>query len=95
MEWNMPPVGIQTGLVIDDTAGGKTLTVPTAARAALITVYGAPIRFWTDGTAPTNATGHRADVYDQIELPNRKELVNFKAIREGGTNATLEVTYYG
>ncbi len=98
MEWSkLRAVGKQTALSIDSTAGGIALT-PTSTvhpvRAAIVQVYTAPIRFWVDGSAPTATTGHRADQYDQIMLENADEVTNFKGIRETGTSATVEVTYY-
>lgn len=88
--------GVQSALTIDATAGGISLT-PTANESvakAVVQVFTAPIRFWTDGTAPTATTGHRADVYDTIEL-DIDEVANFKAIRESGVSASLAITYYG
>lgn len=90
------PIGVQTGLTVDNTWPGTSLTVPTGKvpKGAIITVYTAPIRFWVDGTAPTATTGHRADVYDEIILEDSGEVANFKAIRETSVSATVEVTYY-
>lgn len=91
------PMAMQTGLSIDNTTGGITLTMPTNARprAAVITVFTAPIRFTVTGTAPTATLGHRADIHEQIVLENSAEVTNFKGIREGGTSATIDVTFYG
>lgn len=89
------PIGKQTGLTIDSTSGGLSLTLPTTPRplAAYVQVFSAPIRFWVDGSAPTATAGHRADVYEAIELYGA-EVANFKAIRETGVSASLEITYY-
>ena len=86
------PIGSQTGLSVTATAIG--LDVPTGAVAASIQVFTAAIRFWPDGRIPTATTGHRADVYDIIELETPEEVRAFLGIREAGTSATLEITYY-
>lgn len=53
-----------------------------------------PIRFTVDGTAPTTSVGMRADYQQTIQIYNRVNLVNFRAIREGATSAILNVTYW-
>ena len=89
------PLAVQTGLSIAAPSTGLTLPSGAKVRGALVQVFAAPIRYWVDGTAPTATTGHRADVYDQIELETFAEANNFRAIRESGVSATLEVTFYG
>lgn len=90
------PVGKQSALTVDNTAAGISLTVPTDKHpnGALISVFTAPIRFWVNGDAPTASTGHRADVYDEIALDDASAIANFKAIRESGVSANLEITYF-
>ena len=86
--------GAQFGLSIDNTAAGIALTVPRTAMCAEIYVRTAAIVFTRDGTAPTATLGIQANAGDIIMLNSREELENFRAIRQGGTNATLDVEYF-
>jgi len=89
------PIGKQTGLSVGATA--VTLTMPSGPkpRVAEVQVMGAPIRYWTDGSTPTATQGLRLEPYERKGLASYAEVVNFSAIREGSTSATLEVMYYG
>ena len=80
-------------ITVDDTAGGTSLSAPSKARTASIQVLTANIRFWTDGGTPTTSAGIRAGDGDWILLSTPDEISGFKAIREGSTSATLQVTY--
>lgn len=84
---------VQSALTIDNTVGGIALTRPAGTQKASVQVFTAPIRFWTDGTAPTATTGHRADINDMILLKSPEEVLNFRGIRETSVSATAEITY--
>ena len=69
-----------------------------AARAyprALITVESAAIRFRMDGEDPVDAVGggHIGQVGTIITLENAEEIRKFKAVRSGGSDASLFVSY--
>lgn len=90
----------QERVTVDATVGGVSLTFskfldPPLAKTARVTVETATIRYLTDGTAPTSTTGTLAYSGDSISLNNPSELWNFRAIRTGGTSATLQVLYFG
>lgn len=90
----------QERVAVDNTSGGVRLTFsnfldPPLAKAATITVETASIRYLTDGTAPTSSTGTLAYSGDKITLNDPSELWNFRAIRTGGTSATIQVVYLG
>src|ERR1041385_345081 len=82
-------------LTIDNTVGGIALTSGTygTARYAEISVDSADIRFTVDGTPPTSTTGHLVAPRDIIRLDSHEDIVAFRAIRAGSTNATIQVTY--
>lgn len=62
----------------------------------IITVEDATIRFWTTGTSPVAGTsGHIANPGDKIQLTRKHSIENFKAIRNGSTDAVIQVTYEG
>lgn len=73
----------------------KTLgKVGSGHTSAFITVATASIRFRVDATInPTATVGHLLGTGDTLELDSHAQLVNFKAIRSGGTDATLSVSY--
>lgn len=69
------------------------------ARCAVITVEAQPIRYTRDGTAPDNgATPPVGDVHasgnERIVLWGLESLQKFKAIRSGGTDSTIHITYF-
>lgn len=83
-------------VVIDDTAGGISLTSSTYSDAsyAKISIETAPIRFRVDGGTPTTELGHPLSAGDLLDLESPNEILNFKAIRTEDTSATLIVTYF-
>tara|TARA_R110000824_G_scaffold28164_2_gene94859 strand:+ start:2591 stop:2896 length:306 start_codon:yes stop_codon:yes gene_type:complete len=62
--------------------------------AALITVETAEMRFTTDGTTPTTTVGHLADAGQVIELSDRTECEQFRAIRTGSSSSEIMVTTF-
>lgn len=76
-------------------ASAVGLTVSKASKAwhAYIKCDGAMIRYWKDGTLPTSVDGYPLFDGEQVELENKSELLNFRAIRVGSVNPTLWVDY--
>lgn len=62
--------------------------------AAFITVEGQPIRYRIDSSAgnPTAAIGHLGAAGDFLYLTG-DAIKNFRCIRQGGSDATIHVTY--
>jgi hypothetical protein len=93
------PVGIKPlgfeQITVDNTEGGKALTVPPNAVRALVGVEAQPLRWRDDGTAPTATVGFNVKADVNFELFGSQSLKAFRAIRTGGTSATLNVVYYG
>lgn len=80
---------------MDATVGGKALASPPAgAVVAKLTVFTNPIRYVRDTAAVTAAMGHYATDKDRILLIGREEITGFRAIREGGSDAVVIVSYY-
>ena len=64
--------------------------------AAVIQVVAEPINFTVDGTTATTLLGFVAAAGDVIYLNSLQEIRRFSAIKNGATNATIEVLYlYG
>lgn len=60
----------------------------------IIQVLAQPIRFTVDGTDPVAATsGILAAALDVIRIYGADNLQNFQMIRDGATNASVEVHY--
>lgn len=96
----LPIAGEQT-LTVDNTAGGVTLTVPSGARYAIMTLLdtSGTVRWLDNGAAPTSSKGHQLFPGDVLDFTAGDRmygdvLPHLHFIREGSTNGTLEVTYY-
>lgn len=85
------PVGYEQ-VTVSTTAIG--LTVPVGAQRAVMVVEAQPLRYRDDGTDPTATVGMLAVATTRFDIESREALLAFKAIRDGGTNATLSVSYY-
>lgn len=69
--------------------------LPTRCRGALITVHAQPLRYTLNGTDPVAATtGHYAAVGAEIFVKGYQNVKNFKAIRDGGVDSQIGVTYF-
>ena len=82
------------GLTVSTTVVPLT-TPPDEAHAAEIYVRTASVVFVrSPGDPPTATRGIQADAGDIILLSSQSEVQNFRAIRQGGTDATLDVEYF-
>lgn len=85
-------------ITIDNTSGGKSITsaninASPKPKKVIITIETAQIRYTIDGTAPTSSVGHLCNPFDVIVLEGYSQIQNFKAIRAGGTSATISISY--
>jgi hypothetical protein len=80
-----------TAVPLQNTFG----TVGFGALSAFITVEAQPIRYWESGAVPTAGAGHLKAAGTTIDLLSPFAVRNFLAIRQGGVDATLHVTYFG
>ena len=66
------------------------------AEQATITIEDAAIRVTFDGTTPVDATdiGHVFSAGTVLTLESQTQIERFKAVRNGGTNAVINVTYW-
>jgi hypothetical protein len=79
-------VGFTTSLL--SNAGGH------APVAALVVVSANPLRYRTDGTNPTSSIGMPLAANSTVAIYGADELRAFRAIRSGGSDAVIDVTYY-
>lgn len=86
-----------TGEVVTVSGTAVALTAATYLHAvyAYIEVQANTIRWRADGTTPTSTVGFKATDGTGIELTSYQEIVNFRAISDGGASgdATLQVHY--
>mgnify|MGYP001565455341 CR=1 FL=1 len=83
-------------LSVTNTSVALTAATYLGATHAHIYCDIAAVRVRFDGTAPTTTVGLAVEVGDELYLDELYEISNFRAIREGGTSATLQVHYgYG
>ena len=84
-------------ITVTDTAKALTEATYTGGGSshtrAFITVDTGQLRYRYDGENPTSTVGHLAGFGDSIIIEGTVNIKNFKAIRSGGTSATLSVTY--
>lgn len=92
--------GLQTVTYEELTVGASAIRLTIAnivttppVEKVILTVEDAQIRWRDDGTDPTASVGRLANPTDVLTLDNRNRIVNFRAIRTGGTSATLNVDY--
>lgn len=85
------PVGYQQ-LTVSTTAVG--LTVPSNAGRAVVVVEAQPLRYRDDGTNPTASVGMLCVAATRFDIESREALLAFKAIRSGGTDSVLSISYY-
>ena len=92
----MPIQGVlrHEAVTVAGTSIGMTVTAAQGVKpgAAVISVETAAIRFTVDGTTPTATVGHLAEPGDVIELVEEGQVRLFRAIRQGGTSATIMCT---
>lgn len=65
------------------------------ARIAYITVESNPINFTYEGTTPTSTVGHNLTAGSTLILEGYANIVAFRMIRSGGSDATVKITYEG
>ncbi len=66
----------------------------TVARAALISLEDADVRFRIDGGSPSTTSGHYFTSGDTLVLSGTQALKRFQSIRAGEASGTLRVTYF-
>lgn len=84
--------GGQAGLSVSTAV--VTLTVPATAMCAEAYVRTASVVFTRNGTDPSATAGFQADPGDIILLNSREDLETVEFIRQGGTDATMDVEYF-
>ena len=60
---------------------------------AVVSAEGGVMRYRYDGSNPSSTAGHLLSHGDVITVEGAIGLVNFRAIRCGGTSGTLRITY--
>jgi hypothetical protein len=65
-----------------------------SARATLISLENADIRFRVDGELPSVSSGHYLTSGDTLVLTGTQAIQQFLAIRSGDTDGGLRVTYF-
>lgn len=91
------PVGIKpkgfATLTVSTTA--VPLVVPKGAVRVVITVEAQPLRWRDDGTSPTATVGLLELAGSRFEIYGKEALLAFEAIRDGGTDSVLTMSFYG
>lgn len=83
-------------ITVDNTV--KKLTVPEAAKYALITVEstasGKIIRFWLDGSAPSATSGLFKSVNEAFDITEAQNLKGFRVTQAQAGTHKLMVQYF-
>lgn len=86
------PAGYEK-LAVSTSAVGLA-SIPGDASRAVVVVEAQPLRYREDGTDPTASVGFLAVAETVFVLPSRNAILQFKAIRSGGTDSAISVNYY-
>lgn len=89
----MPIAATGESLTVDATVARLTEATAIYAEDALLQVDGATIRWYADKRIPDATHGFLAYDGDVIHLRSWFEVREFRAVRAGTDNATLEVIY--
>jgi hypothetical protein len=94
------PVSDQT-LIVDSTAGGVSLTIPTNAKRCYIEIHTSSIYYTFDGGTPASGNGGRADPGDIIDLMGtddkddmRKAMADWRGLEQSSTDALAIIHYF-
>lgn len=87
------PATIRTTTATSPLQGTADLIAEWAVEA-FVTVESNPIRYRLDGTAPTSSEGHLLNANDTLVVQGYTNIKNLKMIRQGGSDATVRVTYF-
>lgn len=82
-------------VTVAGSAIGTTAAKASVAHKIFVTAETAEMRFRFDGDDPASDEGHVIDAGDTLELYGNRNIVNFLAIKTGGTSGVLKITYYG
>ncbi len=90
------PLGYEQ-ITVSDTA--VSLSPPDDATKAILGVESNSLRYRDDGTSPTATEGfllktHGNNIPPHVVLNSKEAIQNFEAIRDGSSDATLNVLYY-
>ena len=84
---------VAIGLTAAEHQDTDTSGVRRPATAVLMTVHDQPIRMTLEGTTPTNTLGHSIQADATLLIGGLENIKNLQMIREGGSDAEVEVTY--
>ena len=79
-------------LSVSDTFIG--LILPPGAYMAYIQCFTADIYYTRDLSTPSSTNGHALYIGDDLYIYGNTHLSNFRALRQGATDAGLEISYY-
>ena len=86
-------------ITVSNTAIGFTSATISPERRtkpdkAVFVVETAQIRFTVDGSTPTTTVGFLAQIGDIVTINGEGDIKNFRAIRTGATDATIQPVYF-
>jgi hypothetical protein len=87
-------VGFEQITVSTSALSPTVATVTGRAKMAVFLVVSEPLRWRSDGTAPTASAGFPIKADGHVVVVGHSNIINSSFIRSGGTDATLECIYY-
>jgi hypothetical protein len=81
-------------ITVSTVSIGFTTATLSTGNYAIVTTETNPIRYRSDGVAPTAAVGHLAAAGSTIEVCGKAAASQFRMIRQGAADATAFATYY-
>jgi hypothetical protein len=100
LDYNVPSGTAFDGHTISSTAlalsgTGLTAAQVVAASRAIIAVRSGAINTRWDGTDPTTSAGIKWGVGERFQINGSENLANFRMIRDGATDATVDIMLEG
>ena len=64
------------------------------ASAIVVEVITNTVWYTTDGSTPTSSNGNKLTAGDVVTLAGFQKLADFQMVRDGGSDATVDISYY-
>lgn len=64
------------------------------ATAAVVQAVTNPIFYTMDGSTPSSTNGKRLQQDEELPIAGHQKIKDFRAVRDGGVDAVIDISYY-